>query len=62
VKSVAKKEMESAFEDMLCRLRPSPEILVEFPRIAAELWREQNGNAEKKKRKLNAQLEKSSRR
>jgi site-specific DNA recombinase len=57
VKSVAKRDMESAFEAMLGRLRPAPEILLEFPKIAAEVWQEQQGSTEKQKRKLTAKLE-----
>ena len=57
VKSVAKREMESAFEAMLGRLRPAPEVLAEFPAIAAEVWQEQQGSAEKRKRKLTSKLD-----
>lgn len=57
LKSVAKRNMESEFEAMLARLRPAPEVLAEFPRIAAQVWREQQGTTEKQKRKLTTRLE-----
>ena len=57
VKSIAKQEMEASFENLLGRLRPAPEVNAEFPKVAGEVWREQQGNAEKQKRKLSAALE-----
>jgi hypothetical protein len=49
--------MESAFEAMLRRLRPVPEVLAQFPKIAAQVWWERQGDAEKAKRGLAAKLD-----
>jgi hypothetical protein len=57
VKSVAKHDMESAFETMLARLCPAPEVLAGVPAMAAQVWQEQQGSVEKQKRKLTAKLE-----
>ena len=55
---VSREQLESAFIELLCRVSPSPEMLVEFPRIAAHLWDARKGNAQQCAKKARAELEK----
>lgn len=54
---MSKQAMESDFEGMLRRLHPKPEVVAEFPTIAAQAWREHNSDAERRKKELTTELE-----
>jgi sigma-54 interacting transcriptional regulator/recombinase/recombinase-like zinc beta ribbon protein len=55
---ISREELESVFVDLLARLSPSAEAMVEFPKIAARVWEEGQGDAQAKAKKISAQLDK----
>jgi site-specific DNA recombinase len=57
VKSVHAQNLGDQFVALLSRLRPNPETVSEFPKIAAEVWERAQGDAAKNARKLTAKLE-----
>jgi site-specific DNA recombinase len=52
-----KNKPEAEFVALLRGLRPSVEALSEFPKIAAKVWTEKQGDVEKQEKKLKARLE-----
>lgn len=56
VKSISSVLMESDFTQLLKLLRPMEDTLLSFPKIAADLWAETQGNVEKQRNRLTAQL------
>src|SRR4029077_19179621 len=61
VKSVQAGSLGDQFLAMLGRLRPRPETVSEFPKIAAQVWERAQGDAEKNTRKITARLEEQKR-
>ena len=58
---LSKEKLESEFVALLRRLRPTPETVAAFPKIAAKVWAEKQGDAEKTINKLKARLEEQKR-
>ena len=56
VKSISSALMESDFKEQLKRLKPTEDTLLLFPKIAAKLWAETQGDVEKRRARLTAQL------
>jgi site-specific DNA recombinase len=56
VKSISSVLMECDFKQLLKRLRPTEDTLASFPKIAAKLWAETQGNVEKQRNRLTAEL------
>jgi site-specific DNA recombinase len=55
---ISREELESRFVDLLGRLSPRAEAMVEFPKIAARVWEESQGDAQANAKKISAQLDK----
>jgi site-specific DNA recombinase len=58
---ISKELLESEFLALLGRLRPEPKVLSEFPKIAARVWAEKQGDAEKQAKKLGERIDEQKR-
>ncbi len=56
--NVRKDRLETQFLELLKRLQPSEETVQAFPKIAADIWAEQQGDAAEQAKCINARLEK----
>lgn len=56
MKSVSNVLMEVEFKEQLQRLRPTEETLSYFPRLAANLWEETQGDIEKQRNQISVRL------
>jgi hypothetical protein len=54
---LSKDQLETEFLALLGCLRPHADALSKFPKIAAKVWAEKQGDAEKESRRLTARLE-----
>ena len=52
-----KGKLEAEFVALLRKLRPNAEALSQFPKIAAKVWTEKQGDVEKQEKKLKARLD-----
>ena len=50
------EQLEAEFMDLLRRLRPEPDDVAKFTKIAAKVWAEKEGNSEKEIRRLSIRL------
>ena len=50
-------QLETEFLELLSRLRPNAETVSSFPKVAAKVWAEKQGDSERDLRRLNARLE-----
>ncbi len=54
---VSKVQLETEFLGLLRRLKPDSQAVSQFPKIAAKIWAEKQGDAEKETKKLVARME-----
>jgi site-specific DNA recombinase len=52
-----KAQLENQFVELLGRVHAKPETISAFPKVAAKVWGERQGNSEREMKKLNARLE-----
>ena len=50
-------KLEGDFMDLLSKLQPRPEIVTEFPKVAARVWYQKQGEYEKSRKAITKQLE-----
>jgi site-specific DNA recombinase len=58
---VSKEKLESDFVALLCRLQPHKETIASFPKIAAKVWAQKQGDADARKKRLLTRLEEQKR-
>lgn len=51
------EELEKAFRHLLNKLKPRPEVVAQFPKIAARVWSQRQEQYEKQRRSLTKQLD-----
>ena len=54
---LSKAQLEDAFVELVGRVRANPETRAAFPKVAAKVWGDKQGNSEREMKKLNARLE-----
>ena len=54
-------QLETEFLELLSHLRPNPEMASSFPKIAARVWAEKQGDSERELKRLTAKLEEQKR-